>query len=158
MSEKLTELTPKKRELFLSALSKGASVAKAAAAAKMTRQGFYKARKNDDDFARDWDEAVESGADILEDEALRRAKDGTLKPVFHQGVQVGSVREYSDTLMIFLLKGRRPEKYRDKLDLNLSKLTDAELLNLATGGAGGTGTAAPGGKPTAGVDEGKEGD
>jgi len=49
--------------------------------------------------------------DALEDEAIRRAHDGTMKPVFHGGKKVGEVREYSDKLLIFLLKGCKPEKY-----------------------------------------------
>ena len=49
-----------------------------------------------------------------EDEAVRRAHDGVDEPVFYQGKACGVVRKYSDTLLIFLLKGRRPEKYRDR--------------------------------------------
>jgi hypothetical protein len=33
-------------------------------------------RKADEAFVAAWDEAVEVGTDLLEDEALRRAKDG----------------------------------------------------------------------------------
>ena len=50
-------------------------------------------------------------ADILEDEVDRRAVEGVEKPVgWHKGKPGGYVREYSDTLLIFLLKGDRPEK------------------------------------------------
>ena len=31
--------------------------------------------------------------------------------------QVGTVREYSDTLLIFLLKGWKPEKYKDRREV-----------------------------------------
>lgn len=48
-----------------------------------------------DAFAAEWDEAVDEGTDVLEDVAFRRAVDG------------------SDRLLIFLLKARRPEKFRD---------------------------------------------
>jgi hypothetical protein len=43
--------------------------------------------------------------------------DGTLEPVFHQGQEVGQVRKYSDTLLIFLLKGRKPDTYRDNVSV-----------------------------------------
>ena len=43
--------------------------------------------------------------DALEAEARRRAVEGVRKPVFYQGVICGWVGEYSDTLLIFLLKG-----------------------------------------------------
>ena len=33
--------------------------------------------------------------------------------MFYQGVECGKIRKYSDTLMIFLLKGMNPRKFRD---------------------------------------------
>ena len=57
---------------------------------------------------------IDIGADALEDEAVRRAVDGVDEQVFYQGKACGVVRKYSDTLLIFLLKGRRPERYRDR--------------------------------------------
>lgn len=59
--------------------------------------------------------ALETAAEVLEQEAWRRAVTGTLKPVYQGGEQVGTVREYSNTLMIFLLKGANPEKYRERV-------------------------------------------
>lgn len=42
---------------------------------------------------------------------------------------VDTVRKYSDTLTIFLLKGAMPEKYRERQDLNLSgKISLADLV------------------------------
>ena len=35
------------------------------------------------------------------------------EPVFYHGQVCGTVRKYSDTLLIFLLKGARPDKFRD---------------------------------------------
>jgi hypothetical protein len=64
-------------------------------------------------FAADWAAVVDLGCDALEDEAVRRGCEGYLKPVFHQGKEVGAVREYSNTLLIFMLKARRPAKFRD---------------------------------------------
>jgi hypothetical protein len=58
-----------------------------------------------------WDDAIEAGADVLEAEAWRRAVEGVERPIVSGGKVVTTVREYSDTLLIFLLKGRRPEKY-----------------------------------------------
>jgi len=42
---------------------------------------------------------------------VRRARDGVEEPIFHQGKNVGTVRKYSDTLLIFLLKSHKPERY-----------------------------------------------
>lgn len=50
---------------------------------------------------------------MLEDEARRRAVDGVDEPVFQGGELVGHVRRYSDRLLEFLLRGRRPTVYRE---------------------------------------------
>ncbi len=109
-----TSRTPKKRADFLEALSECGNIKKSAKKTKISRDTVYRWRREDEEFAKAWDEALELGIDALEDEAMRRAVDGYLKPVFHGGKKVGSVREYSDTLLIFLLKGRRPERYAER--------------------------------------------
>ena len=63
-------------------------------------------------------EAVQDqAAQALEDEAVRRAYEGAERPVYQGGKKVGVVQEYSDTLLIFLLKGLRPAKYRERYDV-----------------------------------------
>jgi hypothetical protein len=54
---------------------------------------------------------------VLEDEAHRRAFDGVDKPVYQGKELVGHIREYSDTLLIFLLKGKAPAKYRERYEI-----------------------------------------
>lgn len=112
--------TPKKRgrpwvKPFLESLRLTGNVSEACRAADLgCRDTAYKLYRGDPEFARLWDEAVDEAMDRLEEEARRRAVDGTRRPVFYKGVQVGAVREYSDLLLIFLLKGGRPEKYRER--------------------------------------------
>ncbi len=53
--------------------------------------------------------------DALASEARRRAVEGVLKPVYYKGKLVGFIREYSDTLLMFLMKAAMPEKYRDNV-------------------------------------------
>lgn len=73
-------------------------------------------------------EALDVGAGALEDEAVRRAYVGVEEPLFYQGKQCGTVRKYSDTLLIFLLKGAKPAKYRERVHTgNLCTLTDEHL-------------------------------
>jgi hypothetical protein len=96
-----TKLTLEKKRAFCEILQAGQSVTAAAAAIKVRRQTCYLHRESDAEFAAEWDAALESGTDKLEDEAVRRAL------------------KVSDTLLIFLLKGRRP-KYRDRLAVNLT--------------------------------------
>ena len=65
------------------------------------------------------DEAVAEGIDLLEEEARRRAVDGVNKrPIYHRGVQVGEIAQYSDKLLIFLLERRRPEVWSRSRNAN----------------------------------------
>ena len=120
--------TLKRRAVFLAALAETASVTRACEAAKFPRQCAYDWRRDDADFAAAWDEAVERGTDALEDEAVRRAKDGVAKPVYYHGNRVDTVRDPSDPLLMFLLKARRPEVYRDQVQIT-GKLSLEALVN-----------------------------
>lgn len=116
--------------MFLGALEEGLSVTGACREAKISRQTAYHHRSLDEGFRAAWDDAIEAGTDTLEDEAHRRAYKGTEEPVYQQGELVGTVRKYSDTLTIFLLKGRRPVKYRDNAKLEVEGRLSLEQLVL----------------------------
>jgi len=58
--------------------------------------------------------SYEIGLQALEDEATRRAFVGVEQPVFYKGEVCGSVLNYSDSLMQFLLKGGKPEKFKER--------------------------------------------
>lgn len=108
------EFTPKRRAAFLAALSNAHTVTRACKAAGLTRRNAYNHRESNPEFRKEWDEAKEAGGEFLEEEARRRATVGTLKPVFQRGEEIGHIREYSDTLLIFLMKGTMPDKYGDR--------------------------------------------
>lgn len=126
------KLTPEKANAFLAALATCGNVSKSCVAADISRTIAYEWRKLHPEFAVAWEDAAKMGVEGMEDEARRRAYDGCDKPVFHNGVECGAVREYSDTLMIFLLKAHAPEKYRERssVELNasvaISTITDEE--------------------------------
>lgn len=84
--------------------------------ANILRQTIYYYERDDADFATAFREAQQLGADVLEDEARRRAFEGVEKTIYHQGIAVDTAREYSNTLMVFLLKGAKPEKYKDRVE------------------------------------------
>ncbi len=100
-------------DAFLSAVMQGMSVTDATRAVGVHITTPYNRRRSDEKFREAWQNAAEIGTEFMEQEAARRAYHGTLKPVFHKGIECGHVREYSDTLMIFLLKARKPHIYRD---------------------------------------------
>lgn len=108
--------TPEKRAEFLSALAELGNVKEACVKAGIARNSAYLWRSSDVEFGADWDKHLAVGAETLEDEAIRRARDGWDEPVWHQGSMCGTVRKYSDTLLIFLLKGAKPDKYRERME------------------------------------------
>jgi hypothetical protein len=116
-------VTPKKLQRFLALLSEYGNVARAADEAALSRVALYARRARDEEFAADWDEAARIGAARLEDEARRRAVEGWDEPVWHKGIQCGTTRKYSDTLLICLLKAHHPEKYAER---SKNELTGAD--------------------------------
>jgi hypothetical protein len=74
-------------------------MAAAAKAAGYSRQRLYEWRQADPELAAAWDDALETGTDELEDEALRRALHGVAEPRFYEGEVCGYVQKYSDTLL-----------------------------------------------------------
>jgi hypothetical protein len=58
--------------------------------------------------------ALSLAAELLEEEADRRGRDGLDEPVFYRGQQCGTKRRYSDGLLLARLKAVRPEVYRER--------------------------------------------
>lgn len=124
--------------VFLDTLAKCGNISMAAKAADLSRPGLYARRERDEQFAREWDEAMDKAIDTLEAEAWRRARDGVPEFVTtgkglvmdKEGKPVMQNR-YSDTLLVTLLKAHRPERFRDRSSVdmnvtgNLAELIDA---------------------------------
>jgi hypothetical protein len=108
-----TKRTAKKDERFFSTLATGASVHVALEASGYRRRSVYEWRAADPDFAQRWEEAREHAIELMEMEADRRGVEGVLEPVYYKGDEVGEIRKFSDTLLIFRLKALSPDKYRD---------------------------------------------
>lgn len=108
------------RELFLSTLAETGVVSTAAAVSGVARVTVYAHRNSDAEFASQWESAIEEANDKLESEAIRRGTRGVKKPVYQGGKRVGYIREYSDTLLIFLLKCRRYHGADQQTPVNLS--------------------------------------
>ena len=101
-------------ESFCLHLGRTGSVTYAAARAGLDRRMLYRLKAEDEAFAARWDEALQLGVERLQDDAMKRALDGTERPVWRGGRQVGSVRQYDNRLLQFLLRAHRPETYGDK--------------------------------------------
>jgi hypothetical protein len=120
-----TKLTPHACARFLERLRATSNVAGSARAIGMSRRGIYDAKERDPEFSAAWDDAVETACDRLEAEAWRRGVEGVEEPIISMGKVVRDKRgkpmvrrQYSDHLMIALLKAHRPEKYRENVNLS----------------------------------------
>jgi len=123
------EISHPKKRAFLAAFAQTGNVTHSAEMADIDRRTHYDWLASDPTYERAFLDAREQAADRLEEEARRRAVQGTLRPVFYKGEEVGGIREYSDTLLIFLLKGVRPEKYAEhmKQDIRQQVRMDARV-------------------------------
>ena len=99
------------QEAFLGHLRETGNVSAAARAAGTCRSRCYEWRRRDPAFVAAWADALEEAADRLEMEAFRRAVKGVGEDRFFQGSVVGEVTRYSDSLLMFLLRARRPARF-----------------------------------------------
>lgn len=101
-----------RRRAFLAAYAECGNISEAARIAGVNRLSHYE-WLHDERYAEVFAQATEIAADHLEAVAHQRAVEGWLEPVWYQGVQVGEIRKRSDSLLMFLLKAMRPDKFRD---------------------------------------------
>ena len=124
-------ITHNKKRAFLAAFAEVGTVTRAAEISGVCRKSHTNWLKSDSDYADAFALAEQQACDRLEQEARRRAVEGVDKPVYQRGVKVGVVREYSDTLLIFLMKGAMPEKYKDRVSQEFSGRLDHNNVSLA---------------------------
>lgn len=111
-----TKRTYKKTEKFLVRLARTGNIALACRAEGIGRTTAYEWREADEAFRLAWDVALEEAADLLEKEANRRAVAGIRKAKLYKGKIVHWEKEYSDSLLIVLLKAARPAKFRERFE------------------------------------------
>ena len=105
-----------KKAAFLAAYAECGIVSKACKLAEVGRATHYVWINEDDEYKTAFEEAHRIAIEAMECEARRRAMEGWLEPVFYQGEECGYVRKFSDTLLIFMMKGAMPEKYRERFE------------------------------------------
>lgn len=102
---------------FLDALKDMGIVSRAAAIAGVSSSAVSALRQRNADFDAAFEDAMEEAIDKMETEARRRAVDGVEKTIYYQGEVCGYEQVYSDSLLMFLLKGRRRAVFGDKQEL-----------------------------------------
>jgi hypothetical protein len=108
---------PKKRVFLITLAVQGGNASKAAEVIGIDRSSVWIWKTRDPQFAEAYEQAKLLANDVIEDEILRRGFEGIERPVFWQGQKVDTVKEYSDTLLIFKAKGEMPQKYAFKADV-----------------------------------------
>ncbi len=103
------------QQRFLMRLAETGNVSAAARHAGRPRSFVYDCRRRDAASGAAWADALEEAADRLELEALRRAVDGVDEDKFFQGAVVGQITRYSDNLLMFLLRARRPALFNRQI-------------------------------------------
>jgi len=112
-------ISDRKKDIFLETLaSTGQVQISANVAGYADTSHLQRVRRTDDKFAERWEQALEAAADILEDEAQRRAVAGVYEDIYYKGEVVGSQIKYSDQLLMFLLRGAKPGKYRESIRID----------------------------------------
>jgi hypothetical protein len=109
---------------FLAAYAQTGNVSASCRDAGVPRRNVYNWQEHDDAFAHAFRDAEIQAVDALETEARRRACGYDTTVVDQRGGE-HTVTKYSDVLLIFLLKGARPEKYRDQVVLPVSEVVRA---------------------------------
>jgi hypothetical protein len=117
--EELAEVTNPRQRAFLQALIHTPRVSFACRAAGISTVAAYKWRTNERDvaFHRALAVAVQLGLERAESEGWRRGVDGYEKPVYYQGRLIGTERVFSDTMLQFMLRANKPERYAEKVRL-----------------------------------------
>ncbi|AIE86977.1 hypothetical protein [Fimbriimonas ginsengisoli] len=144
---------------FLEAFAEGGNVAQACRVAGIHRSTYSYWLKNDlGGFQARFEEARLSAVDVLEAEARRRAVEGVPRLKFDTKTGQPYVdprtsapyehREYSDALLVRLLVAHNPERFSERMRVDVKQLDDETILRLlkrtAVGGSGAEGTAEAG--------------
>lgn len=134
---------------FLEALAYFGNDLKACEVAGIERTTIWRKRKAHPDFDVDYREARERYKDRLEDECRRRGVEGWEEPVIHNGKlqfrhdaegnlirdEEGNavpltIRKFDTTLLIFVMKAERRDKFSDRVHVITEDALMAELTRL----------------------------
>lgn len=107
------------RPQYLAVLEETGSFQAAADAVGINAKTAYNARRADEAFAELCEEALERYRGAIRAEIYRRGVEGWEEPVYQGGVQVGTVRKYSDRMLELEAKRVDPS-YRDKVGVEHS--------------------------------------
>lgn len=94
---------------FLAAYAECGDITAAAKAVPMRRDLHYRWLQKSPAYAAAFQRRKDVFADSVRAEAKRRAMDGILEPVFYQGKACGSIRKFSDAVLLRMMEAHCPE-------------------------------------------------
>lgn len=124
-ADKLTTL--ERQRLFLEEFARNGNVLRSCQRLGIARGTVYGEWVKQPEFKAAFEQAAEDATDLLEEEARRRAIEGVPEAVHYQGVRCDTIQKYSDSLLMFLLRGKR-EAFREKRTVG---------VGVESGGTGG---------------------
>lgn len=106
-------ITADRQRAFIAHLAATGIVIQAAKHIGASMEALYKLRKRPgaEEFDAAWDQAVDRGVARLEDCALARAIEGEERLVVSAGKLLGTERRHNESLVMFLLRHRRADRY-----------------------------------------------
>src|SRR5690606_23289223 len=113
-----------RKRKFLDAYRELHTIKAACQATGISRSTHHYWLASDPDYAELYEYARQDVSDTLEAEAWRRGYEGVERIKYYKGKEIGREREYSDQLLLVLLKANAPEKFGEKavLDVNMRSL------------------------------------
>src|SRR5215831_1541733 len=140
LSRPANKRTPSRLAVFLRIYEETGRLTEAAKAAGIHRSTHYRKLASDPEYRKAFEEAESRAAQSLEDEAIRRARDGVKRPLMYRGKPVKQGRrivyrvEYSDQLLIALLKRFLPHLYRDHVTAEVTASVPVDLAERLVAG------------------------
>lgn len=114
------------KHAFLESYRQWANISYACEQAHVPRRNIYEWQEHDPEFLAAFRLAGEAATERLEKEAWRRGVEGSpyTRTSYWHGEPVGTDAkiEYSDQLLMLLLRARKPDTYREKLDVTVAQI------------------------------------
>lgn len=112
------------RPKFLAALALSRSPVVGCKAAHVSYKTMQRHRAEDPAFESQCLAAEEHATQLLRDRAFSLALEGTLEPVFWQGICVGHIRKHDGKLLVEVLRAHSPTLYRSPATAKVSLTTN----------------------------------
>ena len=112
-------ITPDLQREFVAHLAATGIVTSAARHIGRSMEALYKLRAmpGAEGFASAWERAAQLGVNRLEDTALARAIEGSERKIIRNGEVVATERSHNESLVMFFLRNRLPERYSKEKDI-----------------------------------------